>query len=82
MTNRDGIRDGDVELDGPAHDHGHEVGTPIYDELYADYRGAFRALPGDRFGEEELRFQPFDHLELSEGRMFDDHADGSERRAA
>ncbi|MFD7923959.1 hypothetical protein ACFV3R_32735 [Streptomyces sp. NPDC059740] len=28
--------------------------TPIFDELYAEYRRAFRALPGDRTGEEEL----------------------------
>ncbi|WP_405740575.1 hypothetical protein OG422_06060 [Streptomyces sp. NBC_01525] len=27
--------------------------TPIYDALYAEYRRAFRALPGDRTGEEE-----------------------------
>ncbi|MCB5909886.1 hypothetical protein [Streptomyces pinistramenti] len=25
--------------------------TPIYDALYAEYRRAFRALPGDRSGE-------------------------------
>lgn len=30
--------------------------TPIYDSLYAEYRRLFRALPGDRTGEEELRF--------------------------
>lgn len=28
--------------------------TPIYDALYAEYRRSFRALPGDRTGEEEL----------------------------
>ncbi|MEV7004425.1 hypothetical protein AB0N62_43470 [Streptomyces sp. NPDC093982] len=52
-------------LEGPAHDYGHESETPIYEALYAEYRGAFKALPGDRLGEEELRFQPFDpRLEL------------------
>ncbi|WP_145903482.1 hypothetical protein [Kitasatospora viridis] len=33
--------------------------TPIYDELYSEYRRLFRALPGDRSGEEELRFTGF-----------------------
>jgi hypothetical protein len=33
--------------------------TPIYDALYAEYRRLFRALPGDRSGEEELRFEGF-----------------------
>jgi hypothetical protein len=33
--------------------------TPIYDALYAEYRRLFRALPGDRTGEEELRFEGF-----------------------
>ena len=33
--------------------------TPIYDRLYAEYRRLFRALPGDRSGEEELRFEGF-----------------------
>ncbi|MET9294597.1 hypothetical protein [Streptomyces sp. NPDC003077] len=28
--------------------------TPIFDALYAEYRRSFRALPGDRTGEEEL----------------------------
>ncbi|MCQ4041705.1 hypothetical protein ACFOSC_32790 [Streptantibioticus rubrisoli] len=30
--------------------------TPIYDALYSEYRRMFRALPGDRTGEEELQF--------------------------
>ncbi|MFW6689555.1 hypothetical protein [Streptomyces sp. MAR4 CNX-425] len=30
--------------------------TPIYDALFAEYRRLFRALPGDRSGEELLRF--------------------------
>lgn len=33
--------------------------TPIYDALYAEYQRLFRALPGDRTGEEELRFERF-----------------------
>ncbi|MFH0245021.1 hypothetical protein ACGRHY_21965 [Streptomyces sp. HK10] len=38
---------------------GHFPATPIYDALYAEYRRLFRALPGDRSGEEELRFTGF-----------------------
>lgn len=34
-------------------------GTPIYDALYSEYRRLFRALPGDRSGEEDLRFERF-----------------------
>ncbi|NGN67763.1 hypothetical protein G5C51_28165 [Streptomyces sp. A7024] len=44
----------------PAHDHHSAPGTnqtPIYDALYAEYRRLFRALPGDRSGEEKLRFE-------------------------
>ncbi|MCQ4210931.1 MULTISPECIES: hypothetical protein [Streptomyces] len=33
--------------------------TPIYDALYAEYRRSFRALPGDRSGEEDLGFTAF-----------------------
>lgn len=33
--------------------------TPIYDALCAEYRRSFRTLPGDRSGEEELRFKGF-----------------------
>ncbi|MHC5906979.1 hypothetical protein ACVNF4_24215 [Streptomyces sp. S6] len=33
--------------------------TPIYDALYAEYVKSFRALPGDRSGEEELGFTAF-----------------------
>ncbi|MBW1599245.1 hypothetical protein [Streptomyces sp. JJ38] len=36
--------------------------TPIFDALYAEYRRLFRALPGDRSGEEQLRFGGFDGL--------------------
>lgn len=82
MTNRDGVPEEGLEFGGPAHDHSHKVGTPIYDELYAEYRGAFRALPGDRFGEEELKFRSFDRLELPKARTFDDRGDASESRAA
>ncbi len=32
----------------------HAAATPIYDALYAEYRRAFRALPGDRTDEPEL----------------------------
>ncbi|NLU76423.1 hypothetical protein HCC61_28015 [Streptomyces sp. HNM0575] len=37
----------------------HVSSTPIYDALYAEYGRLFRTLPGDRTGEEELRFQGF-----------------------
>ncbi|HEY8980374.1 MAG TPA: hypothetical protein VIU15_12395 [Streptomyces sp.] len=33
--------------------------TPIYDALYAEYVKSFRALPGDRSGEEGLGFTAF-----------------------
>lgn len=33
--------------------------TPIYDALYAEYVRSFRALPGDRSGEEKLGFTAF-----------------------
>ncbi|MER6914712.1 hypothetical protein ABT354_23815 [Streptomyces sp. NPDC000594] len=33
--------------------------TPLYDALCAEYRRAFRTLPGDRSGEEDLAFRPF-----------------------
>ena len=32
---------------------------PIYDALYSEYRRLFRALPGDRSGEESLQFGGF-----------------------
>ncbi|MFD5704024.1 hypothetical protein [Streptomyces lasiicapitis] len=38
---------------------GTQSATPIYDALYSEYLRAFRALPGDRTGEEELRFNAF-----------------------
>ncbi|MGV9270408.1 hypothetical protein ACWDRR_37865 [Kitasatospora sp. NPDC003701] len=44
----------------PSYDaeHPHSA-TPIYDELYSEYRRLFRALPGDRSGEENLKFAGF-----------------------
>lgn len=36
------------------HTPDHGSATPIYDALYAEYRRAFRALPGDRTDEPEL----------------------------
>lgn len=33
--------------------------TPIYDALYSEYLRAFRTLPGDRSGEEDLEFKAF-----------------------
>jgi hypothetical protein len=36
--------------------------TPIYDALCAEYRRLFRALPGDRSGEEHLSFVGFRHM--------------------
>lgn len=35
--------------------------TPIYDALYAEYVKSFRALPGDRSGEDQLEFTAFGH---------------------
>jgi len=44
----------------PSYDAEHPVSaTPIYDSLYSEYRRLFRALPGDRSGEENLRFTGF-----------------------
>ncbi|MCA1219264.1 hypothetical protein [Streptomyces sp. 8L] len=33
--------------------------TPIYDALYSEYLRSFRALPGDRSGEDNLGFTAF-----------------------
>ncbi|TGB03124.1 hypothetical protein E4099_20030 [Streptomyces palmae] len=46
----------------PAPDYHRQSGTPIYDALYAEYRRLFRALPGDRTGDEELGFVSFAEL--------------------
>lgn len=47
----------------------HVSPTPIYDALCVEYRKSFRALPGDRMGEEDLGFVAFSAL----GRL--DHRD-------
>jgi hypothetical protein len=44
----------------PAYPAYQRSATPIYDSLYAEYQRLFRALPGDRSGEEELGFERFD----------------------
>ncbi|MCP9946345.1 hypothetical protein LUX12_18560 [Streptomyces somaliensis] len=46
----------------PAEDGPSCSGTPIYDALYSEYRRSFRALPGDRSGEEDLGFRAFGAL--------------------
>ncbi|MEV0491464.1 hypothetical protein [Streptomyces atratus] len=38
---------------------GSQSHTPIYDALYTEYRRSFRALPGDRSGEENLALMAF-----------------------
>ncbi|WP_098241621.1 hypothetical protein [Streptomyces formicae] len=38
---------------------GDHSATPIYDTLYSEYLRSFRALPGDRSGEEDLGFTAF-----------------------
>ncbi|WP_335937209.1 hypothetical protein [Streptomyces sp. PTD5-9] len=44
----------------PSHEpSGGQSPTPIYDALYSEYRRSFRALPGDRSGEENLGFVAF-----------------------
>ncbi|MFB7666683.1 hypothetical protein ACFC1R_22480 [Kitasatospora sp. NPDC056138] len=44
----------------PSYDAEHPSSpTPIYDALYSEYRRLFRALPGDRTGEEDMRFTGF-----------------------
>ncbi|GHA11196.1 hypothetical protein ACFOOM_26515 [Streptomyces echinoruber] len=43
----------------PSAPAGGPTATPIYDALYAEYVRSFRSLPGDRSGEENLRFSPF-----------------------
>ena len=44
----------------PAHEAtAGQAPTPIYDALYSEYRRAFKALPGDRSGEEDLDFRAF-----------------------
>lgn len=43
----------------PAYEQEPVSTTPIYDSLYSEFRRMFRALPGDRSGEENLHFQAF-----------------------
>ncbi|MGK5530399.1 hypothetical protein [Streptomyces sp. URMC 129] len=43
----------------PSYDRPAASATPIYDSLCNEYRRLFRALPGDRSGEEDLRFRAF-----------------------
>lgn len=45
-------------------------GTPIYDALYNEYRRLFRALPGDRSGEEGLQFAGFHDWDSSSTTQF------------
>jgi hypothetical protein len=50
--------------------------TPIYDALYAEYVKSFRALPGDRSGEEELGFTAFGSIPHGTG-SYTGHRPGS-----
>jgi len=55
-----------VPVARPAQDPpGGPSATPIYDALYAEWVRSFRALPGDRHGEEELGFAAFGNLPQS-----------------
>jgi len=82
MANSDESPEERLPLEGAAQDSGHEIGTPIYDALYAEYRGGFRTVPGDRWGEEELKFRPFDHLQLPKAGAADDEEEPPVPRAA
>ncbi|MFD7710365.1 hypothetical protein [Streptomyces sp. NPDC059786] len=48
--------------------------TPIYDALYAEWVRSFRALPGDRQGEEELGFTAFGHRPYGTGSYHPHHS--------
>jgi hypothetical protein len=50
-----------------SHRQGGPSATPIYDALYAEYIRSFRALPGDRSGEEELGFTSFRSIAAGRG---------------
>jgi hypothetical protein len=41
--------------------------TPIYDALYAEWVRSFKALPGDRHGEDQLGFTAFGTLTQGSG---------------
>ncbi|MGW0476169.1 hypothetical protein [Streptomyces coeruleorubidus] len=48
--------------------------TPIYDALYAEYVKSFRALPGDRSGEEKLGFTAFGNIQHNTGSYGSSHS--------
>ncbi|EFE70385.1 hypothetical protein ABT269_26730 [Streptomyces viridosporus] len=50
--------------------------TPIYDALYTEYVKSFRALPGDRSGEEDLGFTAFGNIPRGAG-PYGGHGPGS-----
>jgi hypothetical protein len=50
--------------------------TPIYDRLYTEWVKSFRALPGDRSGEEDLGFVAFGYLQEGAG-SYGGHGSGS-----
>ncbi|MFC5637759.1 hypothetical protein [Streptomyces bullii] len=61
----------------PAQDsQGGPSATPIYDALYAEYVESFRALPGDRSGEEKLGFTAFGNIPHSTG-SYGGHGSGT-----
>ncbi|WP_431045142.1 hypothetical protein ACQUSR_26630 [Streptomyces sp. P1-3] len=53
----------------PSSEYQQRSATPIYDALYAEYRRLFRALPGDRTGDEELGFTGFEALGSGTGQL-------------
>ncbi|MFJ9149771.1 hypothetical protein ACIRP7_17165 [Streptomyces sp. NPDC102270] len=53
--------------DAPRRFPGGPSATPIYDALYSEYVKAFRSLPGDRSGEEELGFTAFGNIPHASG---------------
>lgn len=60
----------------PSYDAEHPSSpTPIYDALYSEYRRLFRALPGDRVGEEDLRFHGFAVRDRHSGGSYPDSPD-------
>lgn len=65
----------------PAHDPVLGSGTPIYDALCSEYRRLFRTLPGDRTGEENLRFNGFQPWQPDEQRAATATAYGRHRGA-
>ena len=51
----------------PAYEGESLSGTPIFDALYSEFRRLFRALPGDRSGEEDLKFTGFGYCGSATG---------------